>query len=225
MLDQLRIGNEYSLDGYDASLAGRSISAPKKKEIKETVPFSNKTHDFSKINGELYWEERELQYVFEIIANSPEELEQKKTAFSGWVMNVMNENIYDPYEPGWHYVGTFSDLEYDDEDCVEKTTATVTFMVYPYKLSDIEYYMEYSVAANATRQVTLENKSAHRLMPKVACVGEITITKDNMEYSFPTSIVGKRNIFHLDVGSNSLTIKNKRDRADYVSIIFNEEVF
>lgn len=225
MFDQLRIGNQYSLDGYDASLAGRTISAPKKKEIKETVPFSNKIHDFSKINGELYWEERELQYVFEIIADSPEELERKKTAFSGWVMNVMNENIYDPYEPGWHYVGTFSDLKYDDEDCVEKTTATVTFMVYPYKVNDVERYEEYFMAANATRNLIIVNNSAHRIMPKIACVGEVTVTNNNVEYSFPASNADRRNILYLDVGNNSLTIKNMRDKPDYVSIIFSEEVF
>lgn len=144
MLDQLKIENVSSLD-FGASLAQRAIKAPAKKIIKETVPFSNVIYDFSAINGELYWEERELEYVFEIIADSPEELEEKKTAFSAWVMNVMNEHIYDPYEPNYHYIGTYSDMEYADEDCVEKTTATVKFFAYPYKVKNEETVYEVTV--------------------------------------------------------------------------------
>lgn len=56
MLDQLIIGDKSSFDDFDASVSERNISPPKKKEIKETVPFSNVTYDFSKINGELFWE-------------------------------------------------------------------------------------------------------------------------------------------------------------------------
>lgn len=82
----------------------------------------------------MYWEERELEYTFEIIACSPDELESKKTAFSDWVMNVLNEDIHDPYQPGWHYVGTFEGINYSDDESMEKTTATVKFMAYPYKM-------------------------------------------------------------------------------------------
>lgn len=108
MLDQLIIGTKASQDDFDASLRKRYIGKPKKKSIKETVPFSNLTYDFSAINGEVYWEEAELEYTFEILASTPEELESKKREFSNWVMNVTNEPIYDPYEPDWHYNGTFS---------------------------------------------------------------------------------------------------------------------
>ena len=74
MIDQLIIGDKASCDDYGASVASRKIVPPKKKEIKETVPFSNVTYDFSAINGEQYWEERELEYTLEIIAPTPEEL-------------------------------------------------------------------------------------------------------------------------------------------------------
>ena len=69
LIDQLTIKSTSSYDDFEASIKERMIGAPKKKIIKETVPFSNETHDFSGINGEIYWEERTLKYVFEIIAN------------------------------------------------------------------------------------------------------------------------------------------------------------
>jgi predicted Ser/Thr protein kinase len=82
MLDQLIIGDKGSCDDFEASVKERVIHPPKKKSIKKTIPFSNVTHDFSAINGEVYWEERTLEYIFEIIANSAEELEEKKQAMT-----------------------------------------------------------------------------------------------------------------------------------------------
>ena len=65
MIDQLIIGSKKSYDDFGASVSERTIHQPKKKTIKETVPFSNITHDFSGIDGEVYWEERKLEYIFE----------------------------------------------------------------------------------------------------------------------------------------------------------------
>ena len=67
MIDQLKIGAIGSYDKFGASVSERKIGNPKKKSIKDTVAFSNKTYDFSKIDGELYWEERPLEYIFEIL--------------------------------------------------------------------------------------------------------------------------------------------------------------
>lgn len=149
MLDQLIIGSTSSLD-YDASVAERVIGQPTKKEIKSTIPFSNITYDFSAINGELYWNERELTYVLEIIADSPEELEEKKTLFAEWVMNVLDEKIHDPFITEYHFKGSFSELSFADEDDVEKTTATVKFMVYPYKIANAQKVYIKTVAANGS---------------------------------------------------------------------------
>lgn len=224
MLDQLKIGTKSSYDDFGASLAERAISAPSKKEIKETVPFSNLTYDFSKINGELYWEERELKCVFEIIAESPEELERKKTAFSGWVMNVMNEDIHDPYVPDFHYYGTFSEMDFADEDCVEKTTATVTFKAYPYKIANERTVYEFSVPAGQTKTVSLENDSAHRLAPIVKTDYALTITKDGSSYVFSAGTSSDK-IFTLAVGENTMEVYNAGAEETNVEVYFYREVF
>ena len=95
MLDQLIIADTGSYDKFGASIKEREIHAPKKKTIKDTVPFSNATYDFTAINGEIYWQERTMKYIFEIVENTPEELEERKMKFSNWVMNVMEQNNAD----------------------------------------------------------------------------------------------------------------------------------
>ena len=160
MIDQLIIGEKASFDDYEASLATRAIGMPTKKTIKETVPFSNVTYNFSKINGELYWEERELEYGFEIIAPTPEKLEELKAAFASWVMNVFEEDIHDPFIPDHHFVGTFADIDFEDEETLDKTTVTVIFTAYPYKISDLPVVVEFT-GGSGEQSITLISRSSH----------------------------------------------------------------
>lgn len=223
MLDQLIIGEKSSLD-FGASVAERTISQPKKKEIKETIPFSNITYDFSGINGELYWEERELKYVFEILADTPEELEKQKIAFASWIMNVMNENIYDPFITDYHFVGTFSDMDFDDEECVEKTTATVKFAAYPYKVANERKVYKQTIAPGSTATMNVENNSSHRLTPTITVEGKVSITMDNVTYSAANGTYTD-DVLKIKVGVNALEVKNTGDDECTLTIMFNEEVF
>lgn len=223
MLDQLKIGEKSSLD-FGASIAERTISQPKKKEIKETIPFSNIAYDFSKINGELYWEERELKYIFEILADTPEELEKQKIAFASWIMNVMNESIYDPFISDYHFVGTFSDMEFDDEECVEKTTATVKFAAYPYKVANENKVYKQTIANGSTATMNVENNSSHRLTPTIIVEGSVSITLDNVTYSAANGIYTD-DVLKIKVGANVLEVKNTGDGESTVTITFYEEVF
>lgn len=224
MLDQLIIGTKKSLDDFGASLAEREIGTPPKKEIKETVPFSNLTYDFSKIDGEIYYEERELKYVFEMIADTPEELEDMKTEFSTWVMNVMDESIFDPYIPNYHFVGTYADIKYSDDDWMIKTTATVKFDAYPYKIAnDITEYAV-AVAAGDEEEITITNKSSHRLTPTVNTNTAVTVIIGNVSYAVGA---GETTDDALKVAASEtvVTVKNATSTAATVTFSFYEEVF
>lgn len=224
MLDQLTIGTKKSLDDFDASLKERRINTPKKKSIKETVPFSNATYDFSAINGELYWEERELKYIFEIMADSPEELEVKRMAFMNWVMNIMCGFIFDPYEPGWHYVGTYDGAEYEDDESMEKTTITVTFLAYPYKISanPTEYTIKIPAGKTVTADIT--NNSSHRLTPTLISNAGVTINYRGVGYSVPVGEVTDDTL-KLNAGESTMTITNTGDVDCTLVIKFYREVF
>lgn len=166
MMDQLIIGEKASFDDFGASIATRHIGTPTKKSIRETVPFSNVTYDFSKIDGELYWNERELEYVFEMTASTPEELEEMKTAFSNWVMNVFEEKIHDPFIPDYHFVGTFDDMDFEDEESLDKTTVTVKFLAYPFKIRNVEKAYRVVVPADYVN-VELHNDGARTAIPTI----------------------------------------------------------
>lgn len=227
MTDQLIIGDRASFDDYEASLARRNIGMPTKKSIKETVPFSNVTYDFSKIDGELYWEERELEYTFEIIASTPERLEELKAAFASWVMNVHEEEIRDPFIPDYHFVGTFDDIDFEDEESLDKTTVTVKFMAYPYKIANLPTVVEgYTDAQDAYFSVV--NNSSHRVVAvlKTDRTMSVTLTFEQGEYSGTMFTSNERETnFYLPCGYSYFCIMGN-DRSEYsFSVSFREEVF
>lgn len=222
MIDQLIIGNKGSYDLYGASVAERHISAPKKKTIKETVPFSNQTYDFSGINGEVYWEERTLEYIFEILEDTPELLEEKKIAFKSWVMNIRSEKIFDPFIKNFHFVGTYDDIDFDDSE-IEKSTITVTFKAYPYMISNTVKETKTAVTTSG-KTFTIQNGSSHRIVPTFICDVPFTLSvSGGSSFSIPSGEITDEQIM-FDAGANTVTVKAASTSGTLI-IKFNEEVF
>ncbi len=226
MLDQLRIGKKASHDDFDASLKERRIHKPKKKIIRETVPFFSGSYDFSKINGELYWEDRTLEYIFEIIAPTPEELEEKKAAFSDWIMNVLEDELHDPYIPNYRFIATYDDMSDEDDESVEKTTISVTFSAYPYKIANDLTMYSFEIPAGTEIQKTVVNNSSHRITPKINAETELKIQlgDDINPYIIPPGEVEDEN-FKIESGATVLTITNETETDCTLNIEFYAEVF
>ncbi len=221
MFDQLIIGDKNSYDDFGASVAERKITKPKKKSIKETVPFTNAVYDFSNINGEIYWEEAILEYVFEIIADSAEELEEKKQPFVSWVMNVMKEKLYDPFIPDYHYIATFDDINCDDSE-IEKSTITVKFTAYPYMISDYRRTVSYPMSETEST-VRFTSNASHRITPTIFADVECIIKKGNSSFGIPAGEITDEK-FMIYPGENTLTIRTVSGSGT-LKIEFYEEVF
>jgi hypothetical protein len=238
MLDQLIIGDKGSCDDFEASVKERVIHPPKKKSIKKTIPFSNVTHDFSAINGEVYWEERTLEYIFEIIANSAEELEEKKQPFISWIMNVMNAKLYDPFIPDYHFLATYEDMSVDDSE-IEKATITVTFKAYPYMIANFERKYTEKIEPESSATVRIYNDSSHKITPTILVAGSVRIVFGNISVALGRGV--HKNVFTLEPGLNELHMENLEKTNDTdlpeieriaielgyttVEITFIEEVF
>lgn len=221
MLDQLIIGDISSYDDFGASVAERKIVKPKKKSIKDTVPFSNVTHDFSAINGELYWEESSLEYIFEMIADSAEELEEKKQPFVSWIMNVMNEELHDPYIRDYHFLATFSEIDIDDSE-VEKATITVKFTAYPYMISNAKRNIQFAITTTEKTVVVL-NDSSHRIVPTLTVNVGSVVVMGTSSYGIPAGVFNDEK-FMLNPGKNTLAIRSTSGSGT-LKIEFYEEVF
>jgi hypothetical protein len=225
-MDQLIIGDKASLDDFAASVASRKIKLPKKKSIKETVPFSNVTHDFSAIDGETYWEERELEYIFEITADDPEELEELKGKFAAWVMGVMGQELHDPHIPDYHFLATYDDMDPEDDEGLDKCTLTVKFTAYPYKIADTPKVYETTLTASKWRQISILNESDHPVSLTIENSMQITvgIGSDGAMSPIPKGS-GTYSALKLPKGSSTVFLSNSESKDGTVRISFKEEVF
>lgn len=222
MFDQLIIGNNASYDDFEASICKRKIGNPKKKIIKESVPFSNLTYDFSDIDGECYYEERELEYTFEITADTPEKLEELKMNFSSWVMNTMRERLYDPFVKKYYFLATFEDISFDDDESIEKTTATVKFKAYPYKIA-IEGKGNMMQISKDISSLVVQNNSSHPVIPTLNADVACQVTIGNLTYGMPAGTV-KDETIKLAIGTNEIKVKATESEG-WLAIEFSEEVF
>lgn len=224
MYDQLIIGSKASFDDFRASIAERKIGMPAKKKIKETVPFSNITHDFSRINGEQYWEERTLEYVFELTASTPEELEELKQAFANWVMNVAAEEIHDPHIPDFHFLGTFDDIDPADDEGLDKTTITVKFTAYPYMIANAQKQYSVEVPAGEEETLTVVNGSSHRIVPTIITDASVVLKIGTTSYAVGEG-TSTDDRLKLASGVTSVVVQNAGTAAATVSVTIREEVF
>ncbi len=223
MIDQLIIGDKHSYDDFGASIAERYIGQPKKKSIKETPPHSNVTYDFSAINGEVYWNERELEYIFEMTAETPEELEDMKAAFANWVMNITEKDIFDPFIFGYHFVGTYEDMDFEDDEDIEKTTVTVKFSAYPYKVANVAKRYTFTIPARTTTAASVINEGSHRIVPTLRTDGETVFKVGTVSYAVPAGEITDEKLMFA-VGLTEFEIQNPTAAACIVEISFFEEV-
>lgn len=222
MFDQIKIDGKGSYDDFSASMSGRKIGSPKKKSIKETIPFSNEVFDFSKINGEIYWEERTLEYELEMDADFPEELEAKKLELSKWLMNVHEAALVDPFIRGYHFLASFDEIDFDDSE-IEKTVVKVKFTAYPYLIADEEKSVTFQ--SSSSEDVTFEiiNNSAHRIIPTLTASKPLTFEFDGASYSVNEGSYNSSTLMLLP-GKNVFKVKANSDSAT-LKIAFFEEVF
>lgn len=225
MYDQLIIGDKASFDDFGASVASRKIKMPPKKSIKETVPFSNLTYDFSAINGETYWEERELEYVFEITADDPEKLEELKRRFSSWVMSVQEQELHDPHIPDYHFLATYSKLEPEDDEGLDKTTLTVTFTAYPYMIANYPKVYDTLLPVKGVRTLTIMNESDHPVSLTVDTERIITVKiGDALTASVPAG-VGTYDALKVPQGLVDVELYCSEAYDCFVRLSFYEEAF
>lgn len=142
------VNNSHSFYDMGFTLAERMLSAPVKKSARVSIPFSSKSYDFSDVYGKLFFEDRQLTYVFDLIALTPVDLELEVTKLTEFVSFVQENDIYDDDTPYYHFTGSFSSLEIERDESGLGATATVVFNVYPFKVSNDECEARLEVGEN-----------------------------------------------------------------------------
>lgn len=201
-MNELTINGKGLFTDFDSYIAERTTTHPQKKSIKEEIPFSNVVYDFSSIDGEIYYNEREVSYIIDIAELTRAENEQKRRALVNWLFAVENANIYDPYLNGYHFKGTFASDKWAED--FDGGQLTVTFDCYPYLIAN-EPTINTFTLAEGENSITVINNSSHRVVPIFTTENAVTLTFNDSSYALSAGENQSDNIM-LSVGTNTFTV-------------------
>ncbi len=207
---------------FGISIYSRDIDIAKKKVIKQDIPFMNGEYDFSELYGEDCYENRELTYIFNIVADSRVNLNLKKRKLINAFMSAPAGTIYDDLYPGLYFYGKCISCEFSSRKNYGKLS--VTFDCHPFMYGihneghDIwddfsfeeDYAQPVNFKINGVDEISLYNVSSIAITPTVVCSNKMEVTLDGNTYIFKAGVV-KDYHFKLQKGNNELKIKGNGD--------------
>lgn len=137
MTDGIRINGKHSYGDFGLYLKSRNIGFPEKKSIRETVPFMNGYYDFSALNSAPAWDERIIEYSFDVTNDNPVELDNFVSYVLDWLGNVQDADIYDDTVYGYHWHGSYDKANLTWDDSGLQVEISVSLVVHPFKIADI----------------------------------------------------------------------------------------
>ena len=202
---------------FGMKMIERKFDSATKNKIKETVPFSNGSYDFTSIFGENTFSDRKLEYTFLLKAKDTESLIYKKNEIDLWFLECARVKLYDDFEPNFYMLAEVENIEFEEFHNFGKIK--VIFSSYPFKISrfeegndiwnnltiyDIAQEVKHNVAG--TKTIKLYNQGVTSVCPTVVCSSNMQVIKDNVTYTFNAG-TSKDWRFLLSKGENDLIIK------------------
>ena len=105
----ITINGKHSFRDFGAFMCSHSTGTPEPFVVRESVPFMEGFYDFSAISGTLACTSRTAEYVFELENDDEALLEVFKNGFIAWLLEAVNVDIYDDYDPGYHMRGSIAE--------------------------------------------------------------------------------------------------------------------
>ncbi|MBX7280766.1 hypothetical protein [Clostridium chauvoei] len=222
---------KHSFRDYGLIIKSKYISIPGKEKISERVPFSNYNYDFSRLYGEEIFKDREIQYIFNLICNSKEELYSKGDKVIEWLYDNKNFKLYDDDIKGYYFLAECLSIDYKELSTFWEIT--VNFKAYPYKIRvyneglipwddfnfETDYLQETNFFIDGTKEIKLINSSSKKIIPEIVCDSDFIIKKDSTTYYFKKGN-SKDWRFKLNKNINIITITG----SGHLKFLFRKEV-
>jgi hypothetical protein len=130
----ITINGKHSYVDFDLTISSRKIDLPPKNSIRKTVPYMSGFYDFTTLNGAATFGEREISYTFDIVGDTVEAMDRKRTEVVNWFCNLHDVDIYDDTIPDYHFHGSYESQSQNEDG--EKTELTITFVCHPFLIKN-----------------------------------------------------------------------------------------
>lgn len=177
--DGFSVRGRHLCEDFGLCIADRSLAVPAQKRATVSIPFSHGEIDFSAINGEVYYESRELAYSIDLIADDPAELEAQVSEVAQWLAPVCNDDIAEDSMPGYHWRASAASVGVSRDDSGTAATVEAKFSAYPFALADEECEARIAVGTNP-----VVNRGSMRARISIVPEGTVTLTVGTLRQTF-----------------------------------------
>lgn len=206
-------------------LISRTAPSPQENEIVDSVPYMQGVYDFSMLDGERYFKNRELTYKFILVKDDYRDRVGLESHIKRLLMPQGIGELHDSHDPAYYWQAKCKSVEVEDDSKYGTLTVTIVFDAYPFaKLNhdegtdywdDVDFNahvwqdVEFTLS-NQTKSVVIENAGSHltpatliytgtdKIKVKLTSAGgtEIEVNKDNSKALQVQLAVG-RNTYDL----------------------------
>ncbi len=133
----ITFNGKHSLKDMGLYAESKTINAPSKKKITDSVPFMHGLYDFSTVgsNGEQVYDTRTITVTLRIIAYSMEELHTVYSQALEWLMDAGKQKLQFDFMPDFYFMTEVQDAP-DWDKFLKYGLLTVDFMCDPFKYSN-----------------------------------------------------------------------------------------
>lgn len=219
------------LEAFDLYIDTVEKKPPGKRENRVSVPLLSGSYNMDKIIGYPLYEDREIIYTCQLIAENSNDLDRIVTKINNWLLTGVEERLEDTGTPDYYYIA----------ECISVVPAanergycelTITFKCYPFKIwktcvseykwddinfvTDVFYDYTFELSVNDSFTIHNECPTPVPLYCEFPNGGTVTLAIDGMEYKILKS--GETNILLLP-GDNKFVVtsatSNLKVKFDY----------
>lgn len=125
---------DYDTTENDLFLISRDAPTPDSKEIVESVPYMQGVYDFSVLNFDRYFENREITYQLMMFGYDYSKRKIVEQELKRRLMPLGNQSLYDTHDYGYHWLGKVKNITVEDDADKNVLTANITFDCYPFAI-------------------------------------------------------------------------------------------
>lgn len=214
--------NQHSYKDFSLTIKSKKINTAKKKKITLTVPFMNGSYDFSELYGEQSYDDRDLEYTFNLEASDKVGLNIAKRKVVEWLSDGGRQVLKDDAFPGYYFMAECVAIDTSEKGNHAEIKASFDADPFMYGIHyeghDIwddfcfedDYAQPTSFKVNGIETIELYNLSSISVTPTIICTNRMEILLGGVTYVFEAGVIRDYR-FKLQKGNNELKIKGNGD--------------
>lgn len=200
-------------------LTERTAPTPEEQEITESVPYRQGSYDFSMIDNERFFNNREITYKLLYVG---EEYHNRKGFEQELKRQLMPHNwgkLVDTHEPVYYWWAKCKSVEVDDSSDNETLEASIVFTAYPYAYTNHNEGADYwddvffphwlwqqvKFSVNGSQDVNVKNIGSRPVLSSFVVTGNIKAKGSFGEVSLNDSNYKQTQVV-LDIGDNKINL-------------------